>query len=109
MNAIFEATSRHRETRDSYPITHTVITVGTVRWRADNMPRSEHNHLALPRRDYMNTNAAARVPDWKNLYQLAVMEPDPAKLSQRIVDARSVILDRIQETLTTSSHYSERQ
>src|SRR4051812_19068653 len=72
------------------------------------MPRSEHNHLALPRRDYMNTNAA-RVPDWKNLYQLAVMEPDPAKLSQRIVDARSVILDRIQETLTTSSHYTERQ
>ena len=56
----------------------------------------------------MSTNAA-RQSDWRAFYQLAVMELDRTKLSQRIADARSVILDRIQETLTTRSHYAERQ
>ena len=49
----------------------------------------------------MSTDSAIPQLDWKALYQLAVTEQDPAKLSQRISDARSVILDRIQETLAT--------
>ncbi len=57
----------------------------------------------------MSTDSAIPQLDWKALYQLAVTEQDPAKLSQRISDARSVILDRIQETLATPSHYLERQ
>ena len=57
----------------------------------------------------MATDGVPRPPDWKALYQLAVMEQDPAKLPHRISQARSVILDRIQETLATPSHYSERQ
>jgi len=57
----------------------------------------------------MSTNVNSPLPDWKNLYQLAVIELDPVKLATRITEARTVILDRIQETLTTPSHYAERQ
>jgi hypothetical protein len=57
----------------------------------------------------MSTDPVARPLDWKKLYQLAMAELDPIKLPQRITDARNVILDRIQETLATPSHYEERQ
>jgi len=57
----------------------------------------------------MDTDGVTRTPDWKDLYQLAVVELDPTKLPQRITDARTVILDRIQETLAKPSHYQERQ
>ena len=57
----------------------------------------------------MTTDGVFRTPDWKDLYQLALIELDPANLSHRISDARNAILDRIQETLTTPSHYAERQ
>jgi hypothetical protein len=57
----------------------------------------------------MSTDGAPRPPDWRDLYQLAVIELDPAKLTQRISEARGVILDRIQETLAKPSHYDERQ
>ena len=48
----------------------------------------------------MSTNSAPRPQDWKELYQLAMLEIDPAKLSPLITDAHKAILDRIQETLT---------
>jgi len=56
----------------------------------------------------MNTDGVPRPPDWKELYQLAVIELDAAKLLQRISDARNAVLDRLQENLT-NAHYTERQ
>jgi len=57
----------------------------------------------------MTIDGVPRAPDWKELYQLAVIELDPAKLSHRVSDARNAILDRIQETISVASHYQERQ
>ena len=57
----------------------------------------------------MTTVGTPRPPDWKGLYQMAVIELDPAKLSHRISDARNAILDRIQETISVAAHYQERQ
>ncbi len=57
----------------------------------------------------MTTVGTPRPPDWKDLYQMAVIELDPAKLSHRISDARNAILDRIQETISVAAHYRERQ
>jgi len=48
----------------------------------------------------MSTNGTPRPQDWSELYQLAMLETDPAKLSPLIADAHKAILDRIQETLT---------
>jgi len=48
----------------------------------------------------MSTNGTPRPQGWKELYQLAMLETDPAKLSPLIADAHKAILDRIQETLT---------
>lgn len=48
----------------------------------------------------MSTNGTPRPQDWEELYQLAMLETDPAKLSPLIADAHSAILGRIQETLT---------
>jgi hypothetical protein len=48
----------------------------------------------------MSTDGTPRPQDWKELYQLAMLETDPAKLSPLIADAHKAILDRIQETLT---------
>ena len=48
----------------------------------------------------MSTNGTPQPQDWKELYQLAMLETDPAKLSPLIADAHKAILDRIQETLT---------
>ena len=48
----------------------------------------------------MSTNGTPRPQDWKELYQLAMVETDPAKLPPLIADAHRAILDRIQETLT---------
>ena len=49
----------------------------------------------------MSTNGTPRPQGWEELYQLAMLETDPARLSPLIVDAHKAILDRIQETLTT--------
>ena len=57
----------------------------------------------------MSIDGVPRAPDWKELYQLAVIELDPAKLSHRVSDARNAILDRIQETISVAAHYRERQ
>ena len=48
----------------------------------------------------MLTSGTPRPQDWKELYHLAMLETDPAKLAPLIADAHSAILDRIQETLT---------
>jgi len=48
----------------------------------------------------MSTNGTPRPQGWEELYQLAMLETDPAKLSPLIADAHKAILDRIQETLT---------
>ena len=48
----------------------------------------------------MSTNGTPRPQDWKELYQLAILETNPAKLAPLIADAHKAILDRIQETLT---------
>jgi len=48
----------------------------------------------------MSTDGKPRQQDWNELYQLAMLETDPAKLSPLIADAHKAILDRIQETLT---------
>jgi hypothetical protein len=47
--------------------------------------------------------------DWKEFYRLAVIETDSAKLPSRISDARTSILDRIEETLWKPTRYDERQ
>ena len=57
----------------------------------------------------MHSDRTPPPPDWTKLYDLAVMESDPAKLPQRIADARNAILDRIEETHTRSCPYQERQ
>jgi hypothetical protein len=47
----------------------------------------------------MSTNGTPRPRGWKELYELAMLEADPAKLSPLIADAHRAILERIQETL----------
>ncbi len=47
----------------------------------------------------MSTNSTPRPRGWKELYELAILETDPAKLAPLIADAHKAILDRIQETL----------
>src|SRR6266436_7545716 len=37
--------------------------------------------------------------NWKELYQLALVELDPTKLPQRVADARVAVLSRIEDTL----------
>ena len=39
-------------------------------------------------------------PDWKPLYEAALLETDASKLPQRIVTARNAILDRIEKSRT---------
>ena len=48
----------------------------------------------------MSTDGMPRPQDWKDLYQLAMLETDPAKLPPLIAHAHKAVLDRIQETLT---------
>jgi len=39
--------------------------------------------------------------DWKPLYEAALFETDGSKLPERIIAARTAILDRIEESLTS--------
>ena len=57
----------------------------------------------------MATDGTARMSDWKDLYQLAVTELNPARLPQRITEARNAILNRIAETATKPHDYHETQ
>ena len=56
----------------------------------------------------MPTQGVIRPPDWKDLYQLAILEMDPAKLPQRIEDARNAVLDRLEGSLSRRD-YDEHQ
>jgi hypothetical protein len=40
---------------------------------------------------------------WKQRYQAAILELDPAKLLQRIAEARSAVLDRIEDGFSKPS------
>jgi hypothetical protein len=57
----------------------------------------------------MSTDGAICPPDWKDLYQLAAAEMDPAKLRHRITEARDAILDRVEDSLTKHGDYKEHQ
>ncbi len=46
----------------------------------------------------MTTDGFPRPLDWKELYQLAMVEMDPAKLPSAIAKANDAILDRIEHT-----------
>jgi len=65
--------------------------------------------LSPPRGFIMHSDGNPRPADWTELYQLAVLESDPTRLPQRISEARTAILDRIEETLTKPYPYQERQ
>jgi hypothetical protein len=55
----------------------------------------------------MNKNHLA--PDWKKLYELVLIEPDPGMLTRRISAARKAILARLDETHTNPFIEKERQ
>ena len=44
----------------------------------------------------MATNASSQPPDWKRLYQLAILEVDPSKLPARISEARHAIIEQLE-------------
>jgi hypothetical protein len=46
--------------------------------------------------------------DWKEVYKAAMVESDPSKLFQRISDALTAILQRVDEA-RENTHDSERQ
>jgi hypothetical protein len=48
----------------------------------------------------MTSESTHRTLNWKELYELAILEPDPGKLSNRVIDARQAIYSRIKATLT---------
>ncbi len=43
----------------------------------------------------MATNSSPQPPDWKTLYQLAILEPDLMKLPARISEARHAIIETL--------------
>ena len=55
----------------------------------------------------MRTDGASR-PDWKELYQSAMLETDLATMPQRITEANRAILDRIEELLTNPTQGEHR-
>jgi len=57
----------------------------------------------------MSIEDTSRLPDWHELYRLAVAETDPVKIIHRISEARKAILDHIQETLPKPASYRELQ
>ena len=44
----------------------------------------------------MATNASHQPPDWKTLYQLAILELDPLKIPGRISEARHAIIGELE-------------
>jgi hypothetical protein len=44
----------------------------------------------------MATNASHQPPDWKTLYQLAILELDPIRLPARISEARRAIIEHLE-------------
>jgi hypothetical protein len=50
-------------------------------------------------------NVSPSPQDWRRVYFAAVLEMDPAQLTQRVNEARQAILDRIQELLTKPTSF----
>jgi hypothetical protein len=48
-------------------------------------------------------NDAAYAQEWRRRYQAAIMELDPAKSLQRIAEARSTIVDQIEDSFSKPS------
>ena len=48
-------------------------------------------------------NDAAHAQEWRRRYQAAIMELDPAKSLQRIAEARSTIVDQIEDSFSKPS------
>jgi Lhr-like helicase len=46
------------------------------------------------------TTEGVRPPMWKELYHVAMLEPDLTKLAPLLADAINVVLDEIEETVT---------
>jgi len=46
---------------------------------------------------------APHVPQWKRLYEAAILELDPAKLLERIAVAQSAVLDQMEDGLSKPS------
>jgi len=58
----------------------------------------EHCVIPPPEGFAMTIHGASRPPDWKDLYQLAILETDPAKLPLLITKANDAILDQIEQS-----------
>ena len=48
-------------------------------------------------------NDAAHAREWRRRYQAAIIELDPAKLLKRIAEARSTILDQIEDSFSKAA------
>lgn len=46
---------------------------------------------------------APRAPQWKRLYEAAILELDPAKLLERIAVAQSAVLDQMEDGFSKPS------
>jgi hypothetical protein len=54
--------------------------------------------------EIISHHAAHDAQQWRQLCEAAVLELDPAKLLQRIAEARSAVVDRIEDTPSKPSH-----
>jgi hypothetical protein len=52
---------------------------------------------------YPSDRPSSTSAKWKQLYESAILEPDYARLFDRIAEARTAIFDRAEEILTLSS------
>ena len=48
-------------------------------------------------------------PDWQQEYQVALLELDPQKLSERIANAETAIFKKLQDIAQSPNHEAERQ
>src|SRR3981081_2157402 len=70
-------------------------------------PPSGQGFLPPAEGSYMSPDGTPRPQDWKELYQLAMLETDPAKLPRLISAAHRAILARVPERLakpTSAEH-----
>ncbi len=54
--------------------------------------------------EIISHHAAHDAQQWRQLCEAAVLELDPAKLLQRIAEASSAVVDRIEDTPSKPSH-----
>jgi predicted metal-dependent hydrolase len=71
--------------------------------------RKQKSCASLPHRIYKDSvsdiipNDAAHAQEWRRRYQAAIKELDPAKSLQRIAEARSTIVDQIEDSFSKPS------